>query len=270
MRKQNSGGGVSRLQKSAQRFLDVISERSEYISVRGKKTQEILSDFGVDNTWVTGCPSLLRFEENQSLPDTISTCHKQRIVLQSTRHAPNSKVFREAKSHQVRLQIYRYAFRNRMPLLLQSEMPDIPIIWNAAGYECESEHVGFLERVYSGDIESVKSYLKENAMIFWNVPDWLSGLKGFDAVIGTRIHGAISSVLAGLPTVLLVSDERTLELAKVTRLPYTDVRDIERFDDATLASLVESIDMSGFKRNFSQYRDNFCEFFRSNEVAFYL
>ena len=53
------GSKSPKLKKGTKRFLDVVSERSNYISVRGKHTQELLNEYGIQNTWVTGCPSIL-------------------------------------------------------------------------------------------------------------------------------------------------------------------------------------------------------------------
>ena len=46
---------------------------------------------------------------------------------------------------------------------------------------------------------------------------WLEYLRDFDFATGTRLHGNVAALLAGVPAVLLAHDSRTLEPRGVPR-----------------------------------------------------
>jgi hypothetical protein len=47
--------------------------------------------------------------------------------------------------------------------------------------------------------------------------------------MGSRIHGNISALLAGVPAVVIVHDSRTLELARYHEIPYIMAADVCQF-----------------------------------------
>jgi hypothetical protein len=49
---------------------------------------------------------------------------------------------------------------------------------------------------------------------------WKNIVKKYDFVIGTRIHGAIISLVCNIPTLLIVIDSRTNELAEIFNIPH--------------------------------------------------
>lgn len=53
-----------------------------------------------------------------------------------------------------------------------------------------------------------------------NIQKWINMLTTFDFCIGSRIHGCMIGILAGVPTLLIAIDERQVEIAKFNRIPY--------------------------------------------------
>lgn len=267
------GGKLPSLKPGTQRFLDVVSERSSFISVRGKHTQEILGEYGVENTWVTGCPSILgaNLEFDPASVQVKKKISIDKVVLQGTRHGIDLNVLRGGHVPKLNLQLYRTAFQNQMPLLLQSELPDI---YHAMGRINNKEIIDsgrrFLERVYGADLKEVSSYLNQQAMIFWTVQEWLSELSNFDFLVGNRIHGVVSSLLSGTPSVLLAHDHRTRELAEFMNIPFVDMRDIEKIDCDEILRIIDEVEFSSFVNGYQEYKKNFVEFFDQNSVQHYL
>ena len=75
-------------------------------------------------------------------------------------------------------------------------------------------------------------YRKEGfSLSNWKRPkgynDWIEIIKPYNFIIGTRIHGAIMSLICEIPTLLLVIDSRTLELAEILNIPYLNIIDKE-------------------------------------------
>ncbi len=58
-----------------------------------------------------------------------------------------------------------------------------------------------------------------------SVPEWILAMKRFDVVVGTRIHGVMAGIQAGVPSVCLCIDSRTLELCQTMGIPYLNSND---------------------------------------------
>lgn len=257
------------LKEGTKRFLRVVSDRSDCISVRGEFTKYVLEQYGVKNTFVTGCPSLIGAKPDFS-PDKIS-CNDlvdlDRVVLQGARHNESPAVFNEDKVSQINLQIYRFAIRHGNPLLLQSELPDMLLKHGSLDESNKKNaYVRYLERVYQRDFDEIAGYLIDNSMVFWNLESWFQRLSKYPFLIGNRIHGVVSGLLSGVPSVLLARDHRTLELARYMNLPYQDMRTIDKFDSNLLENVVASFDVGGFADGFQAYKDNFRDFFEKNDI----
>ncbi|MDC0603224.1 polysaccharide pyruvyl transferase family protein [Aliiglaciecola sp.] len=258
------------LKKSTERFLKVISERSKTISVRGENTQQALAKYGVSNTTVTGCPSLLLYQQRKTQQEVISKTEKPlKLVFQGTRHDINPKVFKADKVSQINMQVYRYAYSNKQHLLLQSELPDLyHVMKRFSNPEIIESGKPFLEKVYEDNIGSISQYLRQYGLVYWDLDTWLNELRSYDFLIGTRIHGCVSALLAGIPTVLLAHDMRTKELAEKLSIKYVDVREIPDFNTEFVEKIVhEPYDWEKFNNTMTHYRSAFKAFFDENNVA---
>ena len=69
------------------------------------------------------------------------------------------------------------------------------------------------------------------------IHEWIGMLNSFDFSIGSRIHGCVAAILAGIPALLIAIDERQVEIAQYYHIPYIR-RDIIR-RDTPLSALYE-------------------------------
>ena len=267
----DNGGKVTKLSKGTKRFLDVVSERSSYISVRGAYTQEVLDDFGIHNTWVTGCPSIIGHNEKYlDIPSKIKSenIDLKKIILQGTRHGTSDSIFKNDNGKNINLELFRFAFSNNIPMLFQSEVPDIcKITKTPFPEERRDEYIDFLNRVYkTNNFNLVKEYLGNHGLHYWEIEHWFNDLSQYQVLIGTRIHGVISALLSGIPALLLAHDSRTVELAKTMNIPFADISSIDEVSEKTIHELIEKIDLTPLKSRIIQYRSNFKSFFESNNI----
>lgn len=265
-----SDGSLSDIPSGTKRFLSIVSERSKYVSVRGAITQKILAGYSIHNTWVTGCPSLLGHLLNRNKPDTdFKKADFSRLLVQGTRHnLSGPEIFSNNHGAKLNLSIYRLAFREKLTLLLQSEAPDIHLKISADKLEGNrrSQYVEYLNLLYNTNNKELDAFLKDNTLVFWDVDSWFDEVSKFSALISTRIHGVISGIISGVPSILLAHDKRTLELAQFHKIPYYDNASIVIDDVGDLERVAEQIDSTGFINNFRSYRDNFVHFFEANQV----
>lgn len=263
------GHKVSNLPAGTKRFLSIVSKRCNYISVRGKFTQSVLEEYGVYNTWVTGCPSLIGSGHSIApLNKSKRIDNISQVVVQGTRHGTSNSIFSESHSAKLNLDIYRLAIRNHMPLLLQSEVPDIYLSMNGTiPKDKESNYHSFLESVYLKDIYNIKSYLSSKGLIYWDTDTWFKELAQFDGLIGTRIHGVVSALSSGIPAVLLTHDERTTELAHTLNIPFYDINKIPEITNNVILKILNDADFELFNTRYEMYRLNFKAFFESNNIS---
>jgi polysaccharide pyruvyl transferase WcaK-like protein len=133
--------------------------------------------------------------------------------------------------------------------------------------EIEEKNTVFLAKLYEDNPEDIKEYLLEQGLLFWNVDDWLQALMKYQYLLGTRIHGVISAVLAGIPATLIAHDERTSELAKRMNLPSIDLRNIDEFNEKTIIDSYNKCNFDRFNEKRAEYYLNFKDFFDQNEVS---
>lgn len=267
----SEGENRPQLKEGTRRFLDIISERSVYISVRGETTHSILHDLGVKNTWITGCPSLIGLRNRCDwLPDNFSVRNLDNVVLQGTRHGFDSSIFEQKKQNLQQLSIYRLAYILKQPMLLQSEHADIfcmlgrcnDSFFSAGGVE-------YLETVYQDSFKNVNFYLKNYGLAFWDANQWIDRLASYKALIGTRIHGVISALLSGIPALLLVHDSRTRELAETLNIPYKEMSEfgLEITSDELIGAMTD-LSFKDFKDGMAKYTTNFKSFFDNNNISY--
>lgn len=75
------------------------------------------------------------------------------------------------------------------------------------------------------DDESFLGWFRSRARAYSSVPEWLAMMARHDLVVGTRIHGVMAGIQAGVPSVCLCIDSRTKELCQTMAIPYADAND---------------------------------------------
>jgi hypothetical protein len=78
---------------------------------------------------------------------------------------------------------------------------------------------------------------------FVDATTWIDALRDRDLVVGTRIHGTIAGLLAGVPSILIAHDSRTRELAQFHAIPYQTKAALRRVD---VAAWREAADFDAF------------------------
>lgn len=113
--------------------------------------------------------------------------------------------------------------------------------------------------------DSFMLWFRRWAHSFTSVPEWLAILNRYDVVVGTRIHGVMAGIQAGLPSLCLCIDSRTLELCQTMMVPHADAN---QFRDGITPDQIHDILRQW---NWRSYDDNrqvlaqrFVQFFKDN------
>ncbi len=258
---------IPALQDGVLRLMKIASERSDSISVRGEYSAEVLAHYGIDNVTVTGCPSLL-WNLDRSPRVAKPQRRVTRVALNCSRGAPDERLFtrraRRVQTNRLNVLLPRLALHRGLDFVAQAELPDI---YHALGRRDEDTVTkafpDYLSRVYgTTDTRYLNDFLAHRTKVFFDVEAWLLYLTGQHLVFGTRLHGAIAGLLAGIPAVLVTHDTRTAEMARQASIPSVSAETVT--EEIDFQQVYDACDVETFNRSASAYYKRFAEFFDAN------
>lgn len=97
---------------------------------------------------------------------------------------------------------------------------------------------------------------------FTDVPDWIYYLTSFSLFVGSRFHGTVAALLAGVPSVITPFDARTRELAAHHHIPTITERDLQ--NDSGKRSLWDLADFDQVARKHEENLSHYKDFLRWN------
>ncbi len=238
-----SGPDLRRLPELAEgslRWLRVLAEHAPSsapnIAVRGEFTLRLLKHYGLAERAVElGCPTLFL----NPRPDL------GRLIARSA-DGPIRRVAVAAGhylwKHMNRLEAslariverthgaYVLQSPREMLMLYRQEIGELPAATlEALRLPIAPEAVGL----------DIADWYRRYAVAFFDVPAWMNFLRGFDFVVGARIHGVMLALQVGVPALCIAHDSRTLELCRTMAVPHV-----------TLEQVVEGVDLDGLRRLF--------------------
>jgi hypothetical protein len=235
---------------SVRRFVAAVLERSASIGVRGEFTADYLLGLGFPSSAVDiiGCPSLFLRGPGWSLPEAPAPIEDETpVALNLTEGVPGlgDWVMELTRRHPRLVHVNQDKKDLRLMLWgeehAQETDPGIPL---------RPDHPLVTEDRIRFPVEA------------WT---WLEYLKDFDFATGTRLHGNVAALLAGVPAVLLAHDSRTLELAEYHDLPFRRVD--ETLPSLTLDQVREDYAPEAFDKGYADRFSRFLSFLERNDLA---
>lgn len=191
-------------------FVSAVLDRSASMGVRGESTAEYLAGlgFGADVIDVIGCPSMFMNGPEltiDKLPGGID------------RRAPISF---NVSPYLHRIGPLSLQFAEQYPNLMYAAQDHLTLGLMLHGkYKAKSAPPAGTPTTLDHPL------IAQNRVRFCLDPrTWMQYLSGFDFSVGTRIHGNITALLAGVPALVLAHDSRTLELARYHEIPHRLLR----------------------------------------------
>jgi hypothetical protein len=184
------------------------------------------------------------------------------VAMGSTRHGFNN-------TDTFQIYLYRQAFRKNLDLVLQSELADMYFSTGRTNNaDITARATKICGEIYHSDSDELTTYLGKKAKVFFDLDEWISYMSGKSLYFGTRLHGAIASLLAGTPAVLVCHDARTLEVARVLRIPHVLSTELDTSRNLDINSFYRNEDMKVFQAGYATYRTTFKQFFEENGLIF--
>lgn len=218
-------------------FMDKIAKRSsgKSVSVRGEYTETACINAGVKNCISLGCPSL-----------TISRTLNLGQVLETKW---NNVVFKLTSEHKMKIGI-------GLPALILGRDPQYKQLIDTLLSVCEKHDCYFIVQApydkpqlleYAGDKVDKKKVLHFSE----GIEDWFGFMRTLDFVVSTRIHGGMAGIINDIPTIIIPTDYRILELVNAMVLPHISFDDAREKDFTSLVEL-----MAATKKDFKRFEAN--------------
>lgn len=244
------------------RIAERAPSRLSNVAVRGEFSRRVLEEYGFPNARVTGCPSLF-LNPSTTLGRLVSdrTVDVPQHVAVAAGHPGWQHLHRIEQSLARIVTATNGAYVCQSPLesvrMGRGEIEDLSA---AEADRCRR----YIDRELSTN--AFKAWARNHAIAFFGVPAWIEFLRRFDFVVGTRIHGTVLGLQAGVPALCIVFDSRTLELCQTMGIPHISVRDYaDGLELKDLSRLFrDQFDAAEFDTNRRFLARSYCEFLEGN------
>tara|TARA_Y100000034_G_scaffold132270_1_gene194840 strand:+ start:3157 stop:4395 length:1239 start_codon:yes stop_codon:yes gene_type:complete len=246
----NSYNEKIKLTKGTEKFLNVIAELSITIGARGYFTEHIMNDYGVKNVEVIGCPSIFLHKDRSFVLNTKQLPAKPKVAV----HYTPTGHYRDNISH-----INNFAVQHATTYVAQSELDLVEMY--------ENTDVQYMFKYYNNGKFSpveLKKWFLEHTSWFFDMKTWMDFMRQLDFSVGTRFHGNMSAIQAGVPALNLTFDTRTRELCEYLNLPTYPLHKFN--SNSTLEELYSLSDYSLFNQTYSTRYDKYANFLSRNGV----
>lgn len=237
------------LRNDVRAFMAAVLDRSASVGVRGEYTAGFLKElgFGEQHVDVIGCPSVFMKGWPSSIAKKIDHLSvDSRIAMTVSPYV--SKLNTVVATHTRRYPNLIYVPQNHSDLNM--------MVWGEDRSQPKNE--------WNPTHTRHPLYLQDRMRFPLDPKTWTEYLSGFDFLFGSRIHGTVAGILAGVPSMLLVHDTRTLELAEYHAIPHIMLSDLKKNTDAT--ELFERTDYSAYNSRRAEVQSTYVAFLEKNEL----
>jgi hypothetical protein len=226
------------------RFLKLLAERSAVIGIRGEFTAEVLTKLGIGNHHITGCPSY--FE-----------CGRARRVVKRDWN-PEAKVLATG--------LFSNAVHHGLHYVLQSENVLLKALFSGS-HELDTTQRDLVDDGYPGYRECITQALREKRVsVFFDPGQWKAFIaQGFAFAVGTRLHGAIIALNAGIPALVTNGDIRAKEVTDYFGIPLRPGICGMEFG---LQELYEQLDIDLLNRRYDAAFADYCAWLQLNGFSY--
>ena len=231
------------------KLCDAVLEKSAIIGIRGELTGEYLTRFGYKEGkefTVIGCPSMYTFGELKPFEKPVINSDSRISVNNSILSSPSTIEFLNGV-----LSDYKNSF------FLPQRYEEMKAFYLGIDYIHRFDNKPeYPHKVNEG------VYAENRVKMFASPNDWIDFLKTVDLSVGSRLHGNVTSIIAGTPSLFIPHGVRMRELIDYHKLPTVSGEEV-----AKTKNLEELIEKADFKSLFDVHHKNFehyKEFLKTN------
>lgn len=243
------------------RLLRVLAERSATVGVRGSFTADLCAKYGVKNVTVVGCQSAYVAALNNSGRRTFQTLGERPVVNLSL--GPDERP------------LLRLAMEAGAGIIGQGDPTEEKIAQGLISREDFLADQGdlwlapsVLAAMESGAVTRAEyhDYIRAHFFKFYSVPEWRAHIeRNYDFCVGTRFHGNMAALQAGVPALWIEHDMRTRELCEHLGLPSVPHARLNEYRD--LRELAGECSYDAFWAKMPDRARAFLDYLRGNGVS---
>ena len=247
-------GDSIRLTEGTRRFLHYVADHSRTIGVRGCYTADVLRRLGIRNVDVIGCPSAFWAGSAPRLHSDALPVHPRVAV-----HSTPVGHYRDKVSA-----LMAHGMRHGADYIMQSEAWMMPLLGAGGDPALLRENLLFYAHPEC-DPARLQSWLQGHVRVFFGMEQWLGHIGGYDFVYGSRFHGNMAAIQAGVPALNMPFDTRTRELCEHLNLPMLPLAEFHA--GIPLERLRELADFTLYERTYPDRLGRYAAFLSRNGVA---
>lgn len=223
--------GEFQLSKNVVKFLAEMSEQVT-LACRGEFTADTLNNYGIKNITILGCPSLY-YHRNDMF-----SIHKPLKLPANPKLSTNCTLYPNQYSP---------------PNILRDFIEFTQL--NQAVY-IEQTNFEWIDKLANNEKEKLayEAWVKKTKY-FFNFEEWFNYIKQFDFVMGNRFHGNVISILAGIPSLVFVHDNRIQEMCEHFKIPFLQMQDFNK--KRSVEYWYDKADYTEFNKNYPKRYQEF-------------
>lgn len=232
---------------AVKRFAKAVLDRSPSIGVRGEFTERYLNSLGFSDVEVIGCPSMFRNGDILDVQKRLPALDRDSRLAVSVTAGPVGDIARTVSANYERYPDLLY---------VAQDLTDVETLY----WGDTSESTG-----RTAPLPRLRTHplFRDNRVrVFLDPQTWIDALSERDFAFGTRIHGNITALLGGTPSVVLCHDSRTLELSRYFDIPHRLLSDLP--PDVDAADLYAEADYSALLNGHRERFDRMMSFLRAH------
>lgn len=256
------------IKKGTWDFVKVLSEnspnKSKNIGLRGNLTFEILKRKNLEKKGiVTGCPSLF-LNPRKNLGEIIrkkELTNNAKLVIAAGN--PSSNLINLEKNLINKLEKNGGIYVCQHPI----EMIALGLNFQTSDYKSYIEKT---RKVFKNELSEIEfiNWSKNFCWIYSDAFEWIRNMRKYDFVVGTRIHGIMAGLQAGVPSLCLYIDTRTKEICETMKVPHLNaIKLLKDFDFDYMINYVKEYNWDEFDYNRNVLAKNFKKFLQDNEIS---
>ena len=242
---------VSAIDPTLVQALHVIADHSKSMGIRCNFTADALTQLGIKNFTVTGCPSYFFMGRDRIVRKKDSLKRGDRVIYNG---------------------LYVNGTAKKTEYVLQDEPALLRLLLEPQAVSArDALHILSIPTPYRQSV--ITHILQAKVYCHLGFRQAIVHYQKARFSIGTRLHGSIASLNAGTPTVLTNGDARARGTAEFFGIPYhpglgisSNSDSVERID---LARLYERLDFATMNAAYPIAYERYRRFFANNDVPFY-
>lgn len=240
---------VEKIGDPASRFIETIYRTGGEFALRGNFTKAFFDALGYRSAVVTGCPSMYQLGPELQVSERKSAVSQLKPIINGKIRSFQSILKSIPESVFIDQDIYFQCLFN----------PEFTInnIWQHILYD------------YNYTAYSATLLGQERIKMIADMSEWFNYIKReqFNYSFGSRIHGNIMSILAGIPATVVTVDTRTQEMADFFDIPTVVYNAKKRYTIEDLYQAYEDADYSKFNQTFKEKYRRYKEFFQHHGIT---